>query len=431
MVRDRPGLCGSLRTVVRRVLVIGCVLPVLATAQADAQPAGAAAAPAAGDSVRPRVKVSDRSTLETVATIPTAVVLLPFEILFGATSMTLNFVQTNRAIDRVVDLLQSEDTHRSLLPTYSGRGGVGLVYTHRGLFSPQSRLDIKAMGFFDSRQTFEARLRRVRFADGQFGTAALARYQFLPTEPFFGLGQDSREEDKREYEFERTTLQLDADTDLMRSVQATAGVQWTKSNVRATHGAPAGDPAGEPTGTLERPQVLRVQALLSWEGHDRAHQSQAILGAALAHELTSGDFGWSEWHAAYTQYISLGLGRTLALGAATTVLEPGSGLTIPFYDLVTLGGQETLRGYDRDRFRDQGMVRANAEYRFPMHPNLLDGALFVDTGRMFSDLFDENPVRRVHVGYGVGFRLWNARGVFATADLAYSREGWHAYVSLN
>lgn len=428
----------------RAGLALALVLPALTAPRAGAQtgvpgrPASAPAAAADPDSVRPRTKVADRSTWEYVAAVPGALVLVPFEILFGATSATLGFVGRTHAIARVTEVLVSADGRRALLPSYSARGGLGAVYIQRGLIGATSKFELRATGGARSRQTYEALLRRVRFANGRLGAAALARYQLLPSEPFFGIGQDSRDADETNYGFERTTLQLDAEADLTRRLQAAAGVGWTASNVRGGRGSrnPSLTTAGTlPAGTRERPRLVRAQAALSWDRRDHPGRptrgAQGLLGGAVARETTNGDFGWSEWQAAHTQYVHLGYGRTLGIGAAATVQEPLHGRRIPFYEAAALGGRETLRGYDRDRFRDEGVVRASAEYRFPVHPNGIDGALFVDAGRVFADLGRDDPSRSVHAGYGIGLRAWNARGVFGTFDLAYSREGWHVYVALN
>jgi outer membrane protein assembly factor BamA len=397
-----------------------------------------AAGGAPADSLRPRTKVPDRSPWEYAAAVPSAAVLLPFEILFVTTRATLDFVEATHAIQRVSDFLVSDTGHRALLPAYSTRGGVGALYVHRGLVNPGSKFEIRAMGGPRARQTYETRLRRLRFANGRVGAAAVARYQRLPSEPFFGLRQDSRAADETSYGFEHTTLRLDVESDLTRTLQATAGVLWTASNVRAGRGGSNPSLTAAPVlppGTLERPHLVRTLAGLTWDRRDHPGRptrgSQGLLGGAVARETTGGDFGWTEWQAAFTQYLHLGYGRTLGLSAAATVQEPLRGHRIPFYDVTALGGRESLRGFDRDRFRDQCMLRASAEYRFPVHPDLLDGALFVDAGRVFSDLIRDDPSRTAHVGYGIGLRAWNARSVFGTFDLAYSREGWHLYVALN
>lgn len=415
-----------------------CLAASLALALPAITPRAAGAQTAAPDSVRPRTKVADRSGWEYVAAVPGAVLLLPFEIVFGATSAALDFAEHTHAIRRTTDFLVSDDGRRALLPTYSAAGGVGAVYVHRGLWGAASKLELRATGGARSRQAYEARLRRVRFAGGRLGAAAAARYQLLPSEPFFGLGQDSRDADETNYGFERTSLQLDVESDLSRTLQAAAGAGWTASNVRAGRGSRNPSltaTAALPAGTRERPQVVRAQAALTWDRRNSAGRptrgSQGVLGGAVARETTNGDFGWSEWHAALTQYVHLGYGRALGFSAAATVQEPLRGRRIPFYEAAALGGRETLRGYDRDRFRDEGVLRGGAEYRFPVHPNRLDGALFVDAGRVFADFGRDDPSRSVHAGYGIGLRAWNVRGVFATFDLAYSREGWHVYVALN
>ncbi|MHB9030495.1 MAG: BamA/TamA family outer membrane protein [Candidatus Latescibacterota bacterium] len=81
-----------------------------------------------------------------------------------------------------------------------------------------------------------------------------------------------------------------------------------------------------------------------------------------------------------------------------------SGGDVPFYLLSRLGGEEILRGYQYERFRDKSMALFQHDLRFPIL-NTIGGALFVAAGKVAPnarDLFSGG----YHVGYGAGLRYY-------------------------
>ncbi len=93
-----------------------------------------------------------------------------------------------------------------------------------------------------------------------------------------------------------------------------------------------------------------------------------------------------------------------------------------------LGGGDSLRGYDTQRFTDNVRFFTNTELRYHMASSAVyrqnlewHGALFVDTGRVWPDL-DALTIAGLHATGGVGLRVyWNADFVVQTA-MAVSSE---------
>ncbi|MFC1528291.1 BamA/TamA family outer membrane protein [Candidatus Latescibacterota bacterium] len=76
---------------------------------------------------------------------------------------------------------------------------------------------------------------------------------------------------------------------------------------------------------------------------------------------------------------------------------------VPFYSLAMLGGQDLLRGYEYDRFRDRSAFLFQQDIRYPIW-GVLGGAVFIATGcvddkvsKLFSGTF--------HTAYGAGLRF--------------------------
>jgi hypothetical protein len=126
---------------------------------------------------------------------------------------------------------------------------------------------------------------------------------------------------------------------------------------------------------------------------------------------------------------------TIALGfqVDTTVGD------LPFYDLPSLGGSATLRGYIANRFTDDSAWHAVAEYRFWVIPRgfrltrtirieRVGLALFGELGTVAPSLGDL-PDTRIHASYGVGLRIALERLAIFRADLGFSDEGTNLTVA--
>src|SRR5262249_28424614 len=120
---------------------------------------------------------------------------------------------------------------------------------------------------------------------------------------------------------------------------------------------------------------------------------------------------------------------TIALGfhVSTTVGD------LPFYDLPSLGGASTLRGYIANRFTDDSAWHAVAEYRFwviprrfritrTMRVERVGLAVFGELGTVAPSL-EDLPDARVHASYGLGLRVSLERLALFRVDVGFSEEG--------
>jgi outer membrane protein assembly factor BamA len=151
------------------------------------------------------------------------------------------------------------------------------------------------------------------------------------------------------------------------------------------------------------------------------------LGSGIRYEQASAIFAW---------FVPVGRDSVLALRG---VLDFKTG-QVPFYDLFTAGpfitspmpgGAEGVRGVPVGRYLGPIKGVANAELRSLAAPLRvfggsfrLGGAVFGDTGRVWSDYSFSSPLDGKGVGlkYGVGlgsYLLWGQAAIFRL-DLAYS-----------
>ena len=100
--------------------------------------------------------------------------------------------------------------------------------------------------------------------------------------------------------------------------------------------------------------------------------------------------------------------------------------TFPFYGANTIGGQESVRGYRKDRFSGRSSVYGNAELRLELLRAggvLLPGAVgltgFFDVGRVWTD-GEASSVW--HTGYGGGIWYDFAGELLLRLDFGFSEE---------
>jgi hypothetical protein len=109
---------------------------------------------------------------------------------------------------------------------------------------------------------------------------------------------------------------------------------------------------------------------------------------------------------------------------------------VPFWALSSLGGdrsvvgdRQPLRGFGSDRFIDRNLFSTSLEVRSKvLDLNLFktdltfEMAPFVDAGRVFHGL-DDNPITRLHVAGGVGFRAIAQPFIVGYVDVGYGSQG--------
>ena len=131
-----------------------------------------------------------------------------------------------------------------------------------------------------------------------------------------------------------------------------------------------------------------------------------------------GDFDFTKWTADWRYYFRAG-------GESVWALNLGAGYAsgdMPLSQRFTMGGSDTLRGYEDDQFRGNSMLKATLEYRFPIVKKV-QGVLFTDNGyawdKRHEDEFDMGLLKN---SYGVGLRINSPLGP-VKLDYGYGEDG--------
>jgi len=314
----------------------------------------------------------------------------------------------------------------------SGQGfTVGLGYRRSDLFNDK-------LGF---RTTFRGTLKWASLVDFQLTFPKLqteraflylrAAYENSPQIDFYGKGPDSSEDDRTSYRLETAHFNVNAGYRLFGFLGL--GITGSMVNVHTGPGKRGGVPStdeifdqdsapglGEDTyfanaggfmfiDYLDRPQGPRSGGLYGF----RARQFTDM-------DLEKFSFRQVDFEA--QQYIPyFNKTRVIALRAMATLTFENSGNTIPFYAQPKVGGNNSLRGFQRYRFYDKHALVLTAEHRWHAFSGL-DMAMFVDAGKVASRRADLD-FTDLEVSYGFGFRFKLNEAYFMRIDVAGGQEG--------
>ena len=255
-----------------------------------------------------------------------------------------------------------------------------------------------------------------------------ARRRDFPEEDFFGVGPDTREDQRTNFAL-RDTL-----------VRATGGVRigWLRSGLRIAYLDPsigrgsdermpsieARFSAGDVPGLSAQPAFALIEPFVE-VGHpvtgvDHEPGGYYRLAFTRHDDRDLNRFSFTRWELEGRQYIPL-LHRTrsIVLRALVSSSDADGGHEVPFYLQPTLGGARSLRGFRTFRFRDRSLLLVQAEYRWRVN-DLVTGALFYDTGAVAPRLGELGSLQR---DFGVGLRAGSRNGVVFRTDIAFGGEG--------
>jgi outer membrane protein assembly factor BamA len=262
-------------------------------------------------------------------------------------------------------------------------------------------------------------------------------YRSNPQETFFGMGNDTRSEDRANYRLEDRSVAGKIGVRVREHVNAGVQLGWIDTNVgggtssRWNSIEEAFDTTELP-GFESQPTYLQSGVFVDVDYRDEPGNPRAggryVAKWSSFHDQNLGQYDFTQYDVEVQQYIPFfHRRRVIALRARTTLMGTAEGQKIPFYMLPTLGGSDDLRGFADFRFRDRNLVVVNAEYRWEAFSGL-DLALFADAGEVAASTRELN-LRDMKTAAGIGFRFNTAKKVFYRVDVGFSREGTRVFMN--
>ncbi len=249
----------------------------------------------------------------------------------------------------------------------------------------------------------------------------------LPYE-FYGIGNQTPEEQMEEFTVQYPRLRLTGMWLVRRALYAGVGYLFERDKlvlVKENGLLSQGTIPGSSGGTLSGPGLL-----LTYDSRDHNYVPRKGLYMELNlytfGKAFSSDYVYHTLELEGRKYFDLGNEQVLAFQGMYRTISGDA----PFRRLSLLGSSSIMRGYYSGRYRDNNLLAAQAEYRFPVW-RFLGGAVFAGAGdvalatKQF-DLFEFKPT------YGGGLRITvdKRNRLMARIDAAFGQNSHGFYFSV-
>jgi outer membrane protein assembly factor BamA len=304
---------------------------------------------------------------------------------------------------------------------------VGPGFRHH-VFGDRAVIDVSAAMSWRQYRAMNAQFTWPRLLNDRLTVGAQARYQDFTRINYFGIGNDSLENDRTNYRLKNIDALGFATVRANRWLSFTGragGLRRLDIEPGTSSLYPSIDDRFDEItapSLVRQPNYLHADVAVDADTRDMpgypSRGGRYRVSMAAFHDQSFGRYSFRRIEADAAQYLPLG--RSVVALHARLALSQDDGQDVPFYLLPSLGGPNSLRGFADYRFRDRDLLMVNAEYRWPIL-HVADVAAFYDAGSVAATT--PALTQRMHTDYGVGLRVHSARQTVARLDIARSTEG--------
>lgn len=225
------------------------------------------------------------------------------------------------------------------------------------------------------------------------------RYRNFP-DRFYGIGNRTTEDMMERYTYNLISIQLMVMRKLRKGLFAGIDYKYTQE-FDFTHAE---------GGTLIEGTIpgyaggigSAVGGIITFDTRDNvvnAYQGKFFEASSYFYnEAFGGTFNFININLVYNSYYEIAENHVIA---TNTVANMNFG-EVPFLDMAQVGGDDILRGYARNRFRDKNFMGTQVEYRFPVYWRF-GMTTFLGVGDVFEKPNDVG-LRTLKYSYGFGIR---------------------------
>ena len=285
-----------------------------------------------------------------------------------------------------------------------------------------------------------------RIGDTGFRSFALFQYENRPEEHFYGIGRYTSAGNGTSYKMEATAVEGRIGYSI--NPKFAADLIFNYKNINITDGKDGGRGIIDTTFAPGSIPGLAGDQLLTYKlqmDHDTRNRDESStrggrerIALSYVEGVNDSDAGYFKYEAELSRYFRLWSDRRVFVfhfygEENSNVSNHG----VPFHQMAKLGGygeyprlSRPLRGYDFNRFLDNGAALFNLEYRYTVweHKDLkLDTVGFLDFGQVFSG-FRDFKFSGFKESYGIGTRASVAGNVVFAIEIAHGNEGTDVYV---
>ncbi|UCC49786.1 MAG: hypothetical protein JSV41_06410 [Gemmatimonadota bacterium] len=273
----------------------------------------------------------------------------------------------------------------------------------------------------------------------RFGIHAFGSIIHRDRDEFFGIGKESREQDKSDFELDRQAVGVELGLAPIRTIAIRVGLDWSTVE----------------SGPGNNPRLPDLDSIFDPAAVSRFGDEDRYLGIGVAGEWRSGydrpllgagrwlrvGFRWNDSRstgaADFTELeASAGVDlpfdydrRSLALGVLFRSVRASGDGELPFYRLPALGGSSTAPAYLTSRFRDRDLILGRSEYFYRLWALSDEGmaliaSVFLDGGMVAWDLIDDFAFKHLKPSYGIALSALAGAYGGGRIELAGGDEGF-------
>lgn len=367
-------------------------------------------------------KISAKTTWETVASLPGTIVYLPVHGVFWTLERSYSFLFDEKAWERLKRLLTSEDGRFGARPLANSLNGFGArVFLYDAILNSKMNFTTQLSAWPQANANLTMAWPKNRLLPGSitFGVEYDRRLQ----KKFWGTGPDTRKSGATDFSTRDFFVRSVYENRLRGLLRFGAEFNYHRARVEAGENDELPDTPDSLAGVGELAHYLEAATFVRFSAVDNegspTRGNRTLLRLAYNQSIDKLKFSNLSVSATSRQFYELFHRRTISLQLGSD-WRIKTGDAIAFYNLASLGGEQIMRGFDRDRYRDKGSAYAVLSYNFPVW-KVIDGILFYERGRVFGDL-DDLSFKNWRTSYGGGLNFWTKNGKVFQLFGAHSRE---------
>ena len=291
-------------------------------------------------------------------------------------------------------------------------------------------ITLRGLGSIRQSHLFEVELNRAFLpSDAGFLTARVQR-RHEAAQRFYGQGPEAEFDDRSSFGLSATIIDATAGLHVTRWLTASAGVGHANPDIKEASESSTVPPTQiefddlTAPGLSFQPEYVTSHAEVVIDTRNAGNPRRGGLYQAQLRRFDDrqgGAYSFADTRIELQHFIPFwNLSRVVALRALVHQADGLGDAQVPFYLMPTLGGARSLRGYERQRFRDRSLLLLSAEYRYEVNPFLM-AAVFYDAGQVAPE-WKVFTLKQMRDNYGFGLRFGAGNAVALRADLAFGGE---------
>ena len=315
-------------------------------------------------------------------------------------------------------------------------GSLTLGAGYRKYYGDYAHFDLRGLYSLNNYKLIEGLIALPNHLRGRLDVTARVGWRDATQVGYYGLGTDSRAEDRANFRISETFAESNLTAKPLRWIHLAGSVAYERYQEKAGQGsAPSVDKIYTPEtapllGTSPSYIHSQVSAGIIWLDSPFYSRRGGLYRFSFHdYRNVAGNIGSFQLRRAeLVQHVPiLRENWVLSLRARVESVRGGTS-DVPYFLLPYLGSGTTLRGYSTGRFRDRNSLLMSGEWRWIPNRLGLDMALFYDAGKVAPRWNDLNFKGLKH-DYGIGIRFHSPVLTFLRFEVACGSDGWNLVIS--